>query len=398
MSTRLMPDSRVESIPSVSKPIEGVGTAIAAFVGLAPGGPVNRPIRISSWSQFAKVYSDPLAPENGPFMTSTYLAHAVRGFFENGGRRCWVIRAAQQGSAPDGPAEVEQALRAGLGRLAAIDEVTMVCMPDLTSSPETERGSPNTLGATLVEECERAGNRMAILDPPPGLQPEHVVEWRTSVARHDSPAATLYWPWIEVAEPVAERPVLVPPSGHVAGVWARTDNAHGIHRAPTDGVVVGARSVAYPIREDELEMLDSAGVNGIRSFPGRGIRIWGSRTLSSDPEWRYVNVRRLFLYVAESIKEGTRWAAFEPNDDELRSRLRSSIADFLTRLWSEGALFGSSPEEAFFVKCDEETNPPDVTEAGQVVVEIGFAPLRPSEFVVLRISQLTAGAAADGDE
>jgi uncharacterized protein len=281
-----------------------------------------------------------------------------------------------------------------MGGLAAIDEVTIVCMPDLTSQ-ETKRASPDTLGTTLVEECERAGNRMAILDPPPGLQPQHVVEWRTNVADHDSPSATLYWPWIEVMEPVAERPVLVPPSGHVAGVWARTDNAHGIHRAPTDGTVLGARGVAYPIREDEVEMLDRAGVNGIRSFPGRGIRIWGSRTLSSDPEWRDVNVRRLFAFVSESIKEGTRWAAFESNDDELWSQLRSSIADFLTRMWSQGALFGSSPEEAFFVKCDEETNPPDVIEAGQVVVEIGFAPLRPAEFVILRISQLTAGAAAE---
>jgi uncharacterized protein len=393
MSTRRTPGVYVEEVPSSSKPIEGVGTAIAAFVGFVPGGPVNRPIRISSWAQFANVYSDPLASENGPFMASTYFAHAVRGFFDNGGRRCWVIRAVPGGSAPDRPFAADQALRAGLGRLAAIDEVTMVCMPDLASSQEAERASSDTLGATLVEECERAGNRMAILDPPPGLQPQHVVEWRTNVAHHDSPSATLYWPWIEVTEPVAEQPVLVPPSGHVAGVWARTDNAHGIHRAPTDGAVLGARGVAHLIREDELEMLERAGVNGIRSFPGRGIRIWGSRTLSSDPEWRYVNVRRLFVYISESIKEGTRWAAFEPNDDELWSRLRSSIADFLTRLWSEGALFGSSPEEAFFVKCDEETNPPDVIEAGKVVVEIGFAPLRPAEFVVLRISQLTAGAA-----
>jgi len=394
MSTRRTPGGFVEEVPSSSKPIEGVGTAIAAFVGFAPGGPVNRPIRISSWTQFAKVYSDPLAPENGPFMASTYLPHAVRGFFHNGGRRCWVIRAGHGESAPDRPAAAEQALHAGLGRLTAIDEVTMVCMPDLRSSQETE-GKPNALGATLVEECERAGNRMAILDPPPGLQPHQVVEWRTSVADHDSPAATLYWPWIEVTEPVAERPVSVPPSGHVAGIWARTDDAHGIHRAPADETVLGARGVAHPIREDELELLERAGVNSIRSFPRRGIRIWGSRTLSSDPEWRYLNIRRLFVYVSESIKEGTRWAAFEPNDDELWSRLRTSIADFLTRMWSEGALFGSSPEEAFFVKCDEETNPPDVIEAGQVVVEIGFAPLRPAEFVVLRISQLTAGAAAE---
>jgi phage tail sheath protein FI len=157
--------------------------------------------------------------------------------------------------------------------------------------------------------------------------------------------------------------------------------------------VLGVIGLAFNTTHSEQGSLNSSGINCIRAFPGRGIRVWGARTLSSDPEWRYLNVRRLFNYVSESIVEGTQWAVFEPNDERLWTRLRMSSTNFLTRTWRDGALFGASPEQAFFVKCDAETNPPDVVEAGQVVVEIGIAPVKPAEFVVFRISQFTAGAA-----
>jgi phage tail sheath protein FI len=245
----------------------------------------------------------------------------------------------------------------------------------------------------MIAHCENAGDRMAILDAPGDMLPQDILEWRMDTAGYDSKFATLYYPWIEVMDPLTNQPIVVPPSGHVAGVWARTDGTRGVHKAPANEVVLGANGLAFQVTHDEQGGLNTNGINCIRAFSGRGIRIWGARTLSSDPEWRYVNVRRLFNYISESIIEGTQWAVFEPNDQRLWTRLRISSANFLTRVWRDGALFGATPEQAFFVKCDEETNPPDVVEAGQVVIEIGIAPVKPAEFVVFRISQFTAGAA-----
>ena len=250
-----------------SKPIEGVGTAVAAFVGVAPGGPAGRPLRISSWTQFARVYTDPQQPDNGPFVPDAYLAHAIQGFFANGGRVCWTVRAGRQ----------QSAVQEALASLAEVDEITVVSVPDRTPR---SRG----LEGYVIGHCEAAGNRMAILDPPPGLEPRDVLDWRTGIRGRDSEAATLYWPWIEVADPLTDRPLFVPPSGHVAGVWARTDHAHGIHRAPTDGAVLGATGLAYAIRKDEQGKL---GPVGHQLHPllrrGRGIRVWGARTLAERP-------------------------------------------------------------------------------------------------------------------
>jgi phage tail sheath protein FI len=178
----------------------------------------------------------------------------------------------------------------------------------------------------------------------------------------------------------------------VAGVWCRSDGTRGVHKAPANEVTLGVNGVAFQITAEEQGGLNQRGINCIRAFPGRGIRIWGARTMSSDPEWRYVNVRRLFNYISESIMEGTQWAVFEPNDERLWSSLRLSTANFLARTWRQGALFGSTPGDAFFVKCDAETNPQDVIEAGQVVIEVGICPVKPAEFVIFRISQFAAGA------
>ena len=245
----------------------------------------------------------------------------------------------------------------------------------------------------MIAHCEGAGDRMAILDAPPNLLPQEILEWRMNTAGYDSKFATLYYPWIEVMDPLTNQPMLVPPSGHVAGVWCRTDATRGVHKAPGQrGRAWASTGSASRSRRREQGGLNKVGINCIRSFPGRGIRIWGARTLSSDPEWRYINVRRLFNYIAESIMEGTQWSVFEPNDERLWMQLRIAASNFLTRTWREGALFGATPEQAFFVKCDAETNPPDVIEAGQVICEIGIAPVKPAEFVVFRLSQYSAGA------
>jgi phage tail sheath protein FI len=236
---------------------------------------------------------------------------------------------------------------------------------------------------------------MAILDCPPDMLPQDILEWRMNTAGYDSKFAALYYPWIEVMNPLTNQPMLIPPSGHVAGVWCRTDSTRGVHKAPANEVTLGVNGLGFQITQAEQGGLNKVGINCIRSFPGRGIRIWGARTLSSDPEWRYINVRRLFNYVAESIMEGTQWSVFEPNDEKLWIQLRIAVSNFLTRTWNEGALFGATPAEAFFVKCDAETNPPEVIEAGQVICEIGIAPVKPAEFVIFRLSQFTGGDGAE---
>jgi phage tail sheath protein FI len=217
---------------------------------------------------------------------------------------------------------------------------------------------------------------------------------------YDSKFAALYYPWIRVTNPLAgaaangNRVLTVPPSGHVAGIWARNDDTRGVWKAPANEVVRGALDVETKVTKGEQDLLNPAGVNCIRPFGTRGIRVWGGRTLSSAPSWRYVNVRRLFNFVEESILNGTQWVVFEPNDLDLWARVKRTVYAFLLGLWRQGALFGATPEQAFYVKCDEETNPPESVDEGRLVVEIGIAPVKPAEFVVFRISQWAGGAGA----
>jgi phage tail sheath protein FI len=350
---------------------------------------MDMPLRVSRWGQFAKIYGDPSEPDNGPFMEGAFLAHAVYGFFQNGGTLCWVVRV---GGSKSWDLSGDVAGRSGLGGLAAIDEVTMVCMPDaMTLAGDGDEAELTALQGKLMAHCENAGNRLAILDCPPGLSPREVLDWRTTGAGYDSKDAALYYPWLEVADPLTGRSLLVPPSGHVAGVWCRTDAAFGVHRAPTEGVV-GVAGLGFDVAETDQAELAEAGVNSMRAFPGEGIRVWGARTLSSDPEWRYVPVRRVFLHLASSIDQGTRWTVFEPNDEELWEELREEVEHFLDRSWRDGALAGETANEAYYVKCDAATNPPEVIEAGQVICEIGIAPVKPREFVLLPLSRITAVA------
>jgi phage tail sheath protein FI len=272
--------------------------------------------------------------------------------------------------------------------------VTMVAVPDLMSLYEREVISLEDLKAVqlaMIAHAELMGDRMAILDPPPGLSPQKVKEWRTEVSGHDSKYATLYYPWIKVFDQASGSNVFVPPSGHMAGVWARNDGTRGVHKAPANEVIRGALALQTQLTQAEQSTLNPLGVNCIRSFPSRGIRVWGARTLSSDPAWRYLNVRRLFNYLEESILNGTQWVVFEPNDDALWARIRRTISAFLVMEWRKGALFGLTPDEAFYVKCDRETNPAESIDLGQVVCEVGIAPVKPAEFVIFRLAQLSGG-------
>lgn len=289
-----------------------------------------------------------------------------------------------------------ESARTGINGLTIADDVTMVMVPDLITAATKEDGSIDlnlwkSVQLALINHCEGQANRMAILDAPPTMSPQQIKEWRSDVAMYDSAFAALYYPWIEVANPAAtngDTEIMVPPSGHVAGIWSRTDDTRGVWKAPANEVVRGALNVELNITKAEQGLLNPIGINCIRPFGTQGIRVWGARTLASDTDWTYVNVRRLFNMIETTIMNGTQFAVFEPNDQKLWEGLKRTVGAFLRGLWRDGALFGATEEQAFYVKCDSETNPPDSIDQGRVVVEVGIAPVKPAEFVIFRISQI----------
>jgi Bacteriophage tail sheath protein len=400
LTTLHTPGVYVQEVSAGGRPITAVGTSTAAFIGEAPlaDAMVNQARAINNWSEFVARFM----PEEEKDRKSTVLSNAVYGFFENGGSRCFIVNTGKG-------LDVDDALA-----VAAIeDEIAMVAAPGLTD-PATH--------AALQTHCERLEDRVAILDTPEEVDdiglltqvetvPVPKKEGRGKGTRagggadegpkpggllpmQSDPGFTcVYFPWITVLDPIDDTLVNVPPSGHMAGIWARTDATRGVHKAPANETVNGALNLTYRLTRDEQGVLNDVGVNCLRLFAHAGIRCWGART-RADPasEWRYLNVRRLFNMIEESIAEGTNWIVFEPNDRTLWKNIRRDIGAFLTRVWRDGALFGATPDEAFFVKCDEETNPPDVIDAGQVVAIVGIAPVKPAEFVVFQVMQSAAGA------
>ncbi len=288
-----------------------------------------------------------------------------------------------------------ESARAGINGLAVAEDVTIVVVPDLITAATKADGSIDlglwkAVQTSLITHCELNGNRMAILDAPPGMSPQQIKEWRSGVAMYDSAYAALYYPWIKVENPIGtngDAEVMIPPSGHIAGVWARTDETRGVWKAPANDTIRGCLDLEYGVTQNEQAVLNPIGINCIRPFGTRGIRIWGARTLASDTDWRYINVRRLFNMVEATIAEGTQWAVFEPNDMALWEGIKRTLNAFLRGLWSAGALFGQSVDQAFYVKCDAETNPPESIDQGLLIVEVGIAPVKPAEFVVFRIAQ-----------
>jgi phage tail sheath protein FI len=524
------PGVYIEEKPSGSMPVQGVGTAVAAFVGFTQtynadaGDPTDpdgvKPQLITSWPQYERVY--------GGFVEGIMLPYAVKGFFENGGSTCFIVRiptgngngslpqralpaAGRQevetlqveardpssrldviveappsdGGGADGPSpeftlkvvedgrireeypgvslgrgprgvdrvvnersklitvevrnvpglsladrapapgmytiepagqqtvsvsaaefEGSETERTGYQGLAIAEDVTIVAIPDLITIATGEDGSfdeETYLAAQgkLVDWCEAGGTRMAILDSPPGLNAQRALEWRTKLAK-DSAFAAAYYPHLIVANPNArpgatngEKFIKVPPSGHIAGVWARTDGSRGVWKAPANEICRGAARLEIEVTNGEQDLLNPAQVNCIRSFGANGIRVWGARTLAAtDQSWRYVNVQRLFNFVEESLRRGTQWVVFEPNDQDLWARVRRTVSVFLRGLWLQGALVGATPEQAFFVRCDETNNPAGSVDEGKLFVDIGIAPVKPAEFVIFRISQWQGGSAA----
>ncbi len=280
-----------------------------------------------------------------------------------------------KGSAPD---------RTGIAGLEAVDEVTLLACPDIVAAYQWGVASEEdvkSVQTAMLNHCEMMKDRFAILDCPVGLNVQQTIAWRKEKMNFDSKYGALYYPWVRIDGHLA------PPSGHIAGVYARVDGERGVHKAPANEVLRGVIGLERNISRNEQDFLNPIAVNCIRSFPNQGIRIWGARTLSSDAQWRYINVRRLFCNVEESILQATNWIVFEPNDIFLWNAIKRDIGAYLTNVWRSGALFGRTPEQAFYIKCDEETNPKQVRDLGYCIIEVGIAPVKPAEFVVFRVSQ-----------
>lgn len=276
--------------------------------------------------------------------------------------------------------------RRGLMGLVDEAEIDLVAMPDLMAAFQHSKRFRSLRDVEAVQDaavslCERSANRFALLDVPPGGDYEEALRWRQ---QFDSAHAGLYFPWVVTLEGGRR---VVPPSGHVAGIITRSDREYGVHKAPANEQVEGIVDLEVLLQDTHLAMLNDAGINCLRAFGARGLRLWGARTTSSEPEWRFVNVRRTFSSIAAAIERGTQWAVFEPNGPLLWKRLTRMVVGFLMTLREKGMLAGETPEDAFFVKCDDETNPPRDVDRGMLVAQIGLAITRPVEFIVFRLSQ-----------
>lgn len=401
MPSYLSPGVYIEELQLGPHTIEGVSTSTAGFVGVAPDAAahVNEAVSINNWSHFLREYAPPGS-------TSTPLSHAVFGFFLNGGQFCYVVNVGADGSLVG-----DASGRKGLDVLETVDSVAIVAAPGYTDAASYD---------AILSHCERLKDRVAILDPAPEFtnldaftkvatatvtatparrrsrdsDTEEAGEPGTGGLRgRDSEYGALYVPQIVVQDPFDQKQrVAVAPSGHIAGIYARTDATRGVHKAPANEILRGALAPTYAITHQEQGQLNQNGVNAIRLFDREGIRVWGARTLApAGSEWRYINVRRLFAMIEKSIERATRWVVFEPNDAPLWKSIIRDVRAFLMLLWRQGALMGATPEEAFFVRCDAETNPPEVIDAGMVVTVIGVAPVKPAEFVIFRIGQGAGG-------
>ncbi|BBH69386.1 tail protein [Actinoplanes sp. OR16] len=279
-----------------------------------------------------------------------------------------------------GGEDPETGLTTGIAALESIDEIAICAVPGIWSG---------TVQQSLIGQCEDLKDRFAVLDPRDGLTVDGIRDFR---APYDTKYAAMYYPWVVVNHPITGLPYTVPPAGHIAGVYARTDVERGVHKAPANAIVRGINlrdGLATDLTRRHQDMLNPKGINALRFFPGMGNRVWGARTLSSDSAWRYVNVRRLFIFLEESIEEGTQWVVFEPNAEPLWALVKQTVENFLDTVWRSGALAGTTPDEAYFVACDRTTMTESDQQNGRLVCVIGVAPVFPAEFVIFRIQQKT---------
>ncbi len=283
---------------------------------------------------------------------------------------------------------VEEPGKTGLKIFEDIDDISIVAAPGSTFGYENGYGAnANTIINLLINHARKMRYRIAVLDSGSG---QSISQIRAQRARFDSTYAALYYPWVRVLDPVTRTEIYLPPSGFVAGIYARNDINRAVFKAPANEVVNLALGFEKLLNKSQQDVLNPEGINCFRFFEGRGFRLWGARTISSDPEWKYVNLRRYFAYLEHSIDKGTQWAVFEPNGEALWGNVRRTIEDFMLNEWQMGALLGDKPEKAFFVKCDRTTMTQNDLDNGRLVCLVGLAPLRPAEFVIIRIGQWTA--------
>ncbi len=503
MPEYLAPGVYVEEIERGPKPIQGVATSTAAFLGETERGPV-RPKFITSYAEYLRVFGS-------VFADGKYMPHAVNAFFENGGRRCYIARIAGAGAAtatltnsgmtvralgpgtagnriyvriepgttksagasvgfrirvfywdspdqapidaeadltsprptmtedfddlsldPAHPNYFEKIVGNGNSSLIELEEVadgtalpTGVAGGALTGGQdgavpttadyegkdaEADKrtglhaleldpyrdiavmyapNAPVAVVEALITHCEKDKYRFAVVDAPANIANAKAPQLDPRTSVKDTKYAAFYYPWLFTNDPKTGKRTKVPPGGAMCGIYARSDNTRGVWKAPANETVSGALDLEYDIDKGTQDDLNPKGVNVIRRFPGRGIRVWGARTMSSDPLWKYVSVRRLFIFIEASIDESTQWVVFEPNDQRLWGRVKQSLTMFLRSQWRQGALFGAKEEEAFFVNVGKETMTDDDILNGRLIVEIGIAPVRPAEFVIFRIFQKT---------
>ncbi len=382
MPKYVAPSIYVQEIPLRIRTISAFSTSTVGFIGELESGP-SVPTVITSYAQFLEVFGRTVSRSHGN-MSKAYLPIAVHGFFLNGGARCVIMRVARRKNRDltlgdyKGDMTGRSGALQGLRALERVDEISLLCAPN--------EHDVAGLSESLVTHCEHMKDRFAILSAPEKASPQSL---RPSVT---SSHAAVYWPWITIRDAKTGYKRRVPPCGHIAGVYARTDLNRGVHKAPANEVLQGALDLSVQGNSAELQRLTRLGVNALRAFPGRGIRVWGARTTSNDTEWRYVSVRRVALFVEESVAKGTQWVVFEPNNNKLWAQVRQSVRNFLTHLWRQGALQGQKPQEAFFVKCDRTTMTQNDIDNGRLICQIGMAVMRPAEFVIVQITQKTADA------
>jgi phage tail sheath protein FI/enoyl-CoA hydratase/carnithine racemase len=372
------PGVYVEEISFKARSIEGVPTSTAAFIGPTRTTPPatdstgHEPLR--SFLDFEQQYGglDDLQTAQGS--VCNYVAHAARVFFDNGGQRLYIGHVAADAAAEEYAAAL-QALPEAAG-------ISVIAAPGYSA-----RAAAAEIQQALIEHVGQPERfRFAVLDARPAATIDEVLAARSSI---NSSYAAMYYPWV-----TTQNSVQLPPSGFVCGILARVDTARGVWRAPANETVNGAVDLQAAIDTHGQERLSAQGINSIRSFPSRGILLWGARTTSEDPLWKYVNVRRYFIYLEQSIYAGLQWVVFESNGEPLWAGVRQTITNFLLNNWRSGALMGTKPEEAFYVRCDRSTMTQNDIDNGRTIAEIGVAPVRPAEFVIIRIGLWTASRCA----
>jgi len=405
MPEYLAPGVFVEETSFRNKSIQGVSTSTAGFIGPCRSGPIGGELKpLTSFFDFECIYgmTDPLHFGDIKASIHNYLAYAVRAFFKEGGKKCYVSRIVNgsldnRGGNQPTPADYEGVetlvdgvkTKTGLRSFEDLDDISIVAAPGATFKFANVGGTDHAkaINQCLISHCEKMRYRVAVIDSMDGHDPGKVKNFKSAF---DSKHAAVYYPWISSVDPITRKKINVPPSGSICGIYARVDSKHGVHIAPANEEIRSANGLEFDIDKVQQSSLNPLGINCLRYFKSHGYRVWGARTASSDPEWKYINVRRYFAYLEHSIDRGTQWTVFESNGAVLWNNVRQSIEDFLFNEWKQGRLAGAKPEEAYNVRCDRTTMTQEDIDNGRLVCMIGVAPVKPAEFVIFRIGQKTA--------